>query len=157
MHALKYGAWPKLADAMGERMSRVNWPSDVIQERAAVVPIPLAVVRERERGFNQSGLLARAIARRWRVREWPDVLVRSRATVTQTRLTPEGRRRNVSGAFAVPPHARRTLAGSHVILVDDVVTTGATAVECATALLDGGARIISLVTFGRAPALGDPE
>ena len=157
MHALKYGGWPKVADAMGERMARLDWPLDVVEERAAVVPIPLAVVRERERGFNQSALLARAIARKWRVREWPDVLVRSRATATQTRLTPEGRRRNVSGAFGVPLHARRTLVGAHVILVDDVVTTGATAVECASALLDGGARLISLVTFGRAPALGDPE
>ncbi len=157
MHALKYGGWPKVADAMGERMARLDWPSDVIQERSAVVPIPLAFVRERERGFNQSELLASAIARRWRVREWRDVLVRSRATATQTRLTPEGRRRNVSGAFAVPVQARRILVGAHVILVDDVVTTGATAVECASALLDGGARIISLVTFGRAPALGDPE
>lgn len=146
-----------MADAMGERMARLDWPSDVVNERAAVVPIPLAVVRQRERGFNQSGLLARAIARRWRVPEWPEVLVRARATATQTRLTPEGRRRNVSGAFAVPPHTRSALVGAHVILVDDVVTTGATAVECASALLDGGARIISLVTFGRAPALGDPE
>ncbi len=142
---------------MGDRMSRLDWPSDVIRERAAVVPIPLAVVRQRERGFNQSGLLARAIARKWGVQEWQNVLVRSRATATQTRLTPEGRRRNVSGAFTVPPGARHTIAGAHVVLVDDVVTTGATAVECASALLDGGARIISLVTFGRARALGDPE
>jgi len=146
-----------MADAMGDRMARLDWPPDVIHERAAVVPIPLAIVRQRERGFNQSALLARAIARKWGVREWADVLVRSRATTTQTRLTPEGRRRNVSGAFRVAHGARRTIAGAHVILVDDVVTTGATAVECASALLDGGARIISLVTFGRARALGDPE
>jgi predicted amidophosphoribosyltransferase len=86
---------------------------------------------------------------------WTDVLARTRHTDTQTRLTPGERLRNVSGAFRARPSARSALRGRHIILVDDVVTTAATLNACAAALCDGGARIVSFVTFGRAPALGD--
>ena len=79
----------------------------------------------------------------------------TRHTDTQTRLTPGERLRNVSGAFRARPSARSALRGRHIILVDDVVTTAATLNACAAALCDGGARIVSFVTFGRAPALGD--
>lgn len=140
---------------MADRMARLQWPDDVVRERTALVAVPLAGARERERGFNQSARLAHALARHWRTPVWEDVLVRSRATETQTRLTPEARRRNVSGAFRAVAGTRARLRGAHVMLVDDVVTTAATLVECASALLDGGARIVSFVTFGRAPASGD--
>jgi predicted amidophosphoribosyltransferase len=70
-------------------------------------------------------------------------------------LTPEERRGNVSGAFRATQNARERLKGAHVVLVDDVITTGATLSECATTLFESGARIISIVTFGRAPAAGD--
>ena len=80
---------------------------------------------------------------------------RARSTATQTRLTPEDRRRNVSSAFRVRAGVRTRVRGAHLVLVDDVVTTGATLVACAAALFASGARIISLVTFGRAPAIGD--
>ena len=155
VHALKYGGWRDVAAALGERMARLDWPADVIAERSAVVAVPLAAARERERGFNQSGLIARALAARWGVPDWSDVLRRVRRTATQTRLTPEARRRNVSGAFRAAPGAASRLRGAHVVLVDDVMTTGATAVACATELFETGARIVSVVTFGRAPALGD--
>ena len=155
VHELKYGGWHALADPMGMRMARLAWPDDVVRERTAIVPVPLAAARQRERGFNQSAHLANVVASEWRVPVWNDVLVRARSTDTQTRLTPEARRRNVSGAFRAVAAARARLRGAHVVLVDDVVTTGATLVECASALIDGGARITSLVTFGRAPASGD--
>jgi predicted amidophosphoribosyltransferase len=70
-------------------------------------------------------------------------------------LTPGDRLRNVSGAFSVRPSGRKELRGSHVVVVDDIVTTAATLNACAAALCEGGARIVSFVTFGRAPALGD--
>ena len=124
-------------------------------ERAAVVAVPLAPVRERERGFNQSAEIAHALGREWHLPEWDDALVRTRATQSQTRLTPGDRLVNVSGAFGVRPAARERLRGAHVVLVDDVVTTAATLNACAAALVNGGARIVSYVTFGRAPALGD--
>jgi ComF family protein len=154
VHALKYGAWTRVAEGMGTRMARVAFPDDVVRERTALVPVPLARTRERERGYNQSALLAREIGRAWKIPAWEDVVVRGRATESQTRLTPEQRRRNVASAFSVAPHAGQ-LRGAHIILVDDVVTTAATLNACATALYDGGARIISYVTFGRAPSIGD--
>jgi ComF family protein len=152
--ALKYHGWTAAADAMAERMARLPWPPDVVEERRAVVPVPLALARRRERGYNQSELLARGVAARWKVPVWSSCLERVRSTPTQTRLTPGERRRNVCGAFRAVPD-RFNFRGAHLVLVDDVVTTAATLNECATALHNAGARIISYVTFGRAPALGD--
>lgn len=136
-------------------MARIDWPADVLRERTALVPVPLGAARLRERGFNQSGLLAAALARQWSLPVWEDVLGRTRETQSQTRLTPGDRVRNVSGAFRAPASARAILRGAHVVLVDDVVTTASTLNECAAALYDGGARILSYVTFARAPAAGD--
>jgi ComF family protein len=155
VHALKYAGWTGVAEGMAERMARLAWPRDVVAERSMVVATPLAPTRERERGFNQSSLLGRALASRWKIPFVSDCVVRARATATQTRLTPEERRGNVSGAFRAALNARERLKGAHVVLVDDVVTTGATLSECATTLFESGARIISIVTFGRAPAAGD--
>ena len=134
-------------------MARLSWPPDVLRERSLLVPVPLAPSRLRERGYNQSALLARALAPRWGVPVL-EALTRTRATATQTRLTPGDRLRNVAGAF-VATVPKGALAGEHVVLVDDVVTTAATLNSCATALFEGGARIVSYVTFGRARAAGD--
>jgi ComF family protein len=152
VHALKYAGWTSVASGMAARMARLPWPEDVVAERAALVPVPLSPVRLRERGFNQSALLAQALAAHWRVPVWPDAVVRVRATRSQTRLTPGERLRNVAGAFGMADAARARLRGAHVVLVDDVVTTSATLNACAAALVDGGARIVSFVTFGRARA-----
>jgi ComF family protein len=155
VHALKYQNWPRVAGEMAARMQRLDWPPDVVEERCALVPVPLSSKRERQRGYNQSVELSRALARAWSLPCWEDVLTRVRHTETQTRLTPGDRLRNVSGAFRARPSARNVLRGAHVVIVDDVVTTAATLNACAAALCDGGARIVSFVTFGRAPALGD--
>lgn len=154
VHALKYQGWPAVATAMARRMAALRFPADVERERVAIVPVPLARSRERERGYNQSAELARNLSRAWRIPMRTDLLVRSRSTETQTRLTPGERRRNVSGAFRVAAD-RSSLRGLHLVLVDDVVTTAATLNACAAALHEGGARNLSFVTFGRAPALGD--
>lgn len=155
VHALKYHGWQATATGMAARMARLDWPADVVAERAAVVPVPLADQRRRERGYNQSECLAHALAGHWSCPIWPGAIARTRHTTTQTQLTPEQRLVNVSGAFHVPHSARGALRRSHVVLVDDVVTTAATLNACATALHAAGARLISYVTFGRAPALGD--
>ena len=138
---------------MGARMSRLAWPPDVVAERAALVPVPLSAKRERERGFNQSARLADALGARLDLDVW-QALVRTHFTSSQTRLTPEERLRNVSGAFRVTGDPAR-LRGAHLVLVDDVVTTAATLNACAAALFAGGTRIISYVTFGRARLPGD--
>ena len=155
VHAIKYGGWYRAGDEIASRMARLDFPADVIDERRALVPVPLSSKRLRERGYNQSELLARSLSSRWQLPVWNEVLIRVRHTETQTRLTPGDRLRNVSGAFCAPDSAKKMLRGAHVIVVDDVVTTAATLNACAAALCAGGARIVSFVTFGRAPALGD--
>ena len=155
VHAIKYGGWHRTGEEIASRMARLDFPADVVEERRALVPVPLSTKRLRERGYNQSELLARSLSRRWELPVWNEVLTRVRHTETQTRLTPGDRLRNVSGAFCAPDSAKKMLRGAHVMVVDDVVTTAATLNACAAALCAGGARIVSFVTFGRAPALGD--
>jgi len=154
VHAFKYDGWPRLADGMAADMARLHWPVDVQRERAWLVPVPLASWRQRERGYNQAAVLAQALALHWRLPVLP-ALTRTRTPSSQTRLTPGERLVNVTRAFTVASAAAPHLAGAHCVLVDDVVTTAATLVACAAALMDGGARIVSCVTFGRAPAIGD--
>jgi ComF family protein len=136
-------------------MARLDWPHDVVEERALLVPVPLAASRQRQRGYNQSECLARALAPLWKLPVRVDVLVRTRSTETQTRLTPDERLRNVHSAFSAPAVASGALRRAHVVLVDDVVTTAATLNSCAAVLHEAGARIVSYVTFGRAPGIGD--
>ncbi len=154
VHALKYDGWHALASGMALRMARLPWPADVVAERAALVPVPLSLRRERERGFNQSTRLADEVAKYIGIEVWHDALERTQFTTSQTRLTAEERLRNVSGAFRVTGDSTR-LRGAHLVLVDDVVTTAATMNACAAALFAGGARVISYVTFGRARLPGD--
>ncbi len=147
VHALKYGGLPRIADdlatAMRKRQSRADGA-------AVLIPIPLATKRLRTRGYNQSAMLARALARQWRIPVIPDLLVRTRETPTQTALTPDTRLANVAGAFS-PRHGRGVgLPGGTLILVDDVFTTGATLAEAARALEQAGATRVEGVTFARA-------
>jgi len=109
--------------------------------------VPLHPRRRRERGFNQAELLARALAARLTRECEPAALVRRRETRPQAGLTAAARRRNVAGAFAVRRQAR--VAGRLVVLVDDVVTTGATVAACAHALRAAGAREVRLVSAAR--------
>ena len=155
VHALKYEGWTTVATEMARRLARLSWPRDVVDERAALIPVPLASARKRQRGYNQSALIARELGVLWRVSVWEDVIARTRETSSQTRLTPEQRLDNVAGSFCVMAEKRGELRGAHVVLVDDVVTTAATLNTCAKVLYESGARIISYVTFGRAHASGD--
>lgn len=153
--ALKYRGWHAVSDAIGERLARLPFPPDVVRERVALIPVPLAPVKLRERGFNQAKELARAVGLRWGIPVWSDVLLRSRATPSQTRLTPGERMANVHGAFSLGNDAVSRIRGQHLILVDDVLTTGATLNACAAALFASGARTLSYLTFGRARTSAD--
>lgn len=155
VHALKYRGWHAVAREIAERMGRLAWPPDSSIARASLVPVPLAPSRERERGYNQSERIASALATRWSASLWSNALERVKSTETQTRLTPEDRLANVSSAFRIRDACTQAVRDAHVVLVDDVVTTGATLNACAAALREGGARSISYMTFGRAPARGD--
>jgi ComF family protein len=112
----------------------------------AIVPVPLHWRRRWQRGFNQSALLAKAVARRYAAPvESP--LRRRRATAAQAGLTHARRRANVAGVFAVKRPA--AVAGRRILLIDDVMTTGATAAACAAALKRAGARYVALLTLAR--------
>lgn len=155
LSALKYEGWEGVAPEIAERLARLDWPVDVVAERAALVPVPLAAVKERERGFNQAALIARGVGSRLGIPVWEDVVERTRATPSQTRLTPGERLANVHGAFLATPQGSSRIQGCHIILVDDVLTTGATLNACASVLFAAGARTFSYLTFGRARASGD--
>jgi ComF family protein len=154
IHSLKYDGWRRIAVGMGAEMARLRWPGDVHRERACLVPVPLTSARARERGFNQADAIAQALATHWAI-PVRSALCRTRMPTSQTRLTPGERTVNVTRAFTVASAGAPDVQGAHCVLVDDVVTTAATLVACATALMEGGARIVSCVTFGRAPAIGD--
>jgi ComF family protein len=111
-----------------------------------IVPMPLHWRRKWQRGFNQSELLAREIAGRWNV-PVRNVVRRKRATTPQAGLTSAQRRKNVQGAFEAKYKAR--LDGQRVLLIDDVLTTGATASACARVLKRAGAARVSLLTLAR--------
>jgi ComF family protein len=150
VHALKYRGWGDLSEEMGARMAEVRFPRVVEAEISALVPVPLSPARLRERGFNQAELLGRAVSRR---RGWPlfaGVLVRERHTRRQARLGPRERAANVTGAFRAVAANMAPLEDAHLLLVDDVLTTAATAQACVRALCRGGARAVSVLTFARA-------
>ncbi len=149
VHALKYGGWRGLAEEMSEKMTAVRFSASVETEITGVVPVPLSRARLRERGFNQAALLASGLARR---RGWPslDCLVRVRHTRRQARLNTADRAANVAGAFVVYPTCPPDLQDGHVVLVDDVLTTGQTSRDCVRALCQAGARAVSVLTFARA-------
>ncbi|HEX8387196.1 MAG TPA: phosphoribosyltransferase family protein [Rubricoccaceae bacterium] len=147
-HALKYGGHERIGRPLGHLVgaacARAGFgPVDL------VVPVPLASVRLLERGYNQSAALAAGVAGKLGAEWRTDRLVRTRSTRSQTALTAAERQANVDGAFAVP--APWTVDGRHVLLVDDVLTTGATLVAAARPLGEAGARV-SVATLAVAGA-----
>jgi len=114
-----------------------------------VVPVPTTRLRVRRRGYNQALLLARSVAERLGL-DLVEALLRTRGGATQVALHPSQRRANVRGAFQAREEAFPGLRGVHVLLVDDVLTTGATAVAAATELALAGVSEVTLLTYARA-------
>lgn len=141
IHRLKYERHPELATSLGVLFSGADPPRGGV-----VAPIPLHPGRLRERGYDQAWMLAREAGRRFGL-PVRALLRRTRDTPQQTRLDRPARARNVRGAFA----ALRELRGERVCLIDDVLTTGATASEAARALLSAGAARVEVRTLARAP------
>ncbi len=143
VHLFKYGKVRPLSGPLG-RMIVSAIPRD--QSFDVVTPVPLHWRRRLTRGFNQSELLARAVARRYGMQVLRAIR-RKRATGVQAGLSHAGRRQNVAGAFVVPDRER--VAGRRILLVDDVMTTGATLAACAGALKRAGARYVAVLTLAR--------
>jgi ComF family protein len=147
VHRLKYGDRAELALTLGRMMVQAG--HELIAEADLVVPVPLHRTRLWSRRFNQAALLAGTVARIAALPHAPAALARVKHTRRQVGLTRAQRAGNLQGAFRVPDDARPQLEGRRILLVDDVLTTGATANAAARALLRGGARQVDLLTFAR--------
>ena len=146
LHAFKFGGKTGLCRPLGDLLADAGQTLLPEPRMDCLVPVPLHPARESERGFNQSLLLARRLARRWGL-PVEKALRRVRPTRPQTDLSAGERRANVRGAFVI---RRARVAGARVLLIDDIFTTGATAAECARVLLaEGGARAVGVLTVAR--------
>lgn len=130
--------------------------ADLLAEADLITPVPLHYFRLVRRGFNQSGWLAAALSRASGVPLSVDALKRTRATPIQGNLSAEGRRGNVQGAFRVRGSRAKLIKGKRILLVDDVLTTGATAEACARTLKRAGAACVDLITLARVAAPRTP-
>lgn len=145
IHALKYRDRLEAATLMARLMASAG--GDLLLDADIIVPVPLYRARLWKRRYNQAALLADALPCNAAVPVVTDLLKRRRATRSQVGLNFQDRRRNVRGAFELRPDVAHRLAGRRVLLVDDVITTGATAGACTRALLDGGAAEVDVLAF----------
>ena len=156
IHALKYDRLHPAARGLGQMLAQAiaqlagEAPAEML-----VVPVPLHRSKFADRGFNQARALAeqalgflRKSRPDWRLRLAPSILIRLRPTVSQAGLTSRGRRLNVRGAFTVSDPA--AVASKHILLIDDILTTGATARAAAAALTGAGAASVWVATLARA-------
>jgi ComF family protein len=141
-----------LARALGQWMQRAG--ADMLVCADFLIPVPLHWTRLLARRYNQAALLAHAIHKAGGPPVVPDWLVRRRRTPSQGRLGPLARARNVGGAFALK--AGRSVKGKRFVLIDDVLTTGATVEECARLLRRHGAAFVGVLTLARAVRVGGP-
>ena len=144
---LKHADRTDLAPLFARWLSRAA--RDLLAEADAIAPVPLHPSRLLGRRYNQAAEIARPLSRLAEVAYLPDALVRLRATGTQGGKSGSGRRRNVAAAFGVPPDRAAQVAGKRILLIDDVMTTGATLEGCSRALLAAGAACVDVAVIAR--------
>jgi ComF family protein len=147
VHALKYQDRTDLAPAMGRWMARAG--RELLEEADVLVPVPLHWKRGWSRRYNQSGALARVIERQTGVKLSSEALRRVRPTQQQIGLSRKERASNVQGAFKVAADRQSLIHGRRVVLIDDVLTSGATVDACARALLRAKAASVDVLVFAR--------
>ena len=150
--AFKHADRTDVAPAFGRWLARAGMT--LLEDADAIVPVPLHRRRLLARRYNQAALLARAVARVSAKPMLVDALVRRRATPSQGRMNRAQRTRNVQGAFAVRETRLGDVRGRRILLVDDVLTTGATLNACASAILHGGAAQVDALTLARVVRTG---
>ncbi len=143
----KHGDQQQFAALFARWLGRAAAP--LIEDCDAVVPVPLHPSRLLARRFNQAAEIARPLARTAKRDYLPDALIRARATGTQGGKSLRGRKLNVRSAFAVSESGARQVRGRRILLIDDVLTTGATAEACTRVLLDAGARAVDVAVIAR--------
>lgn len=146
---LKHADRTDLAGPLARHMARAG--AELLAEAEVIVPVPLHRGRLFARRYNQSALLAMRLGRMAGQAVLPDALRRVRATPSLRMLGAEARRAAMAGAICVAPRAARRLTGQRVLLVDDVLTSGATAGACAEALLQAGAARVEVLAIARVP------
>ncbi len=147
VHALKYGDRLDLAPMMGGWIARAG--AELLAEADALVPVPLHWRRLWARRFNQSALLAARVSKISGVPIAGSIVKRIKPTAQQVGLSRSERASNVQGAFRVPRECRAEVAGRRLVLIDDVLTSGATVDCCARALLRAGAANVDVLIFAR--------
>jgi ComF family protein len=147
VHALKYGDRLDLAPMIGRWMTHAG--REILADADALVPVPLHWRRQWARRFNQSAMLATTVSAESGVPIAARVLTRIKATVQQVGLTRSERASNVQGAFKVPEESKGAVVGRRLVLVDDVLTSGATVEGCARALNRAGAANVDVLIFAR--------
>ncbi|NTV06618.1 MAG: ComF family protein [Chlorobiaceae bacterium] len=146
LHAMKYEGLFNLARSFGRQLGEWMLTEADVGDIGCIVPVPLHPLKKIERSYNQSEKIAEGIAQSLQKPLRTDILVRKRYTVSQTGLSAQARKKNPEGAFTV----RKVLPAGHVLLVDDVVTTGATMAAAASALREGGAERVFLAAVALA-------
>jgi ComF family protein len=145
IHGFKFGDSHNARRLFGRWLAEAG--VDCLAAADVLVPIPLARRRLLSRRFNQAQLLAQEVSRRAGKPLDPFVLYRSRSTRPQVGLSRQGRQRNIAGAFKVAPHKFPAVAGKAIVLIDDVITTGATASAAAAMLKRAGARSVDVLAL----------
>ena len=145
IHGLKFSDTHDARRLFGRWLA--NAGEDLLRDADIIVPVPLAWSRLLSRRYNQAQILAQAAGEISGRPVVAQALIRKRRTDAQVGLTRAARRRNVSGAFVVPPRARAAIAGKAIVLIDDVITTGATASAAARALRRAGARRVDVLAL----------